>query len=128
MITGRHSSPVSLASVRDFAIYVVISAAVASAALVVARSDISHDALIRWGGLAVNTCVLFGYFIADSKRLFGRVPFWILTACLLLAHLAIFGIVLHYASKWRLVCFLVMYLEAPILMVGRDRCFVSSHD
>jgi hypothetical protein len=126
VITGRHSSPISLARLRDFAIYVAISAAVVSAALVTARSDISHEALIRWGGLAVNTCVLFGYFIADSKRLFGRLLFWILTVCLLLAHLAAFGVVLHYVSEWRLVWFLVMYLEAPILVACRDRWCLSS--
>ena len=128
MTSGRHNSPISLGRLRDFAVYVAISAAVVSAALVVARSDISHVALIRWGGLAVNTCVLFGYFIADSKRSFGLLPFWILTICLLLAHLAIFGIVLHYVSEWRLVWFLGMYLEAPILVVCRDRWCLSSRE
>lgn len=90
-------------------------------AIGVAQTDISHDAFIRWGGLAVNTCVLFGYFIADSRPLFRRWSFWGLTIALLSLHTIVFCIVLTQVSQWKLVWFMVMILEVPALLFLRNR-------
>ncbi len=111
----------SRARLRDFALYVAIGLVVAMLAIGVAQTDISHDAFVRWGGLAVNTCVLFGYFIADSRSFFRKWSFWAVTIALLSLHAAVFCIVLTHVSQWKLVWFMVMILEVPVLLFVRNR-------
>lgn len=121
MIAMPHSPRKNGARLRDFALYVAIGLCVAMTAIGVAQTDISHDAFIRWGGLAVNTCVLFGYFIADSRRFFSRWSFWGLTIALLSLHIILFGIVLTHVGQWKLIWFMVMILEVPVLLFIRNR-------
>lgn len=121
MIAMPHSPRQNRARLRDFALYVAIGLFVAMVAIGVAQTDVSHDAFIRWGGLAVNTCVLFGYFIADSRPLFRRWSFWGLTIALLSLHTTVFCIVLTHVSQWKLVWFMVMILEVPVLLFVRNR-------
>jgi hypothetical protein len=56
--------------VRDFAAYLVIALALGFGILWFA--DHSHgmgnDFIIKWGGLALNTAILYGYFTRWSKR------------------------------------------------------------
>ena len=109
------------ARLRDFTLYAAIGCCVAILAIGVAQTNVHHDDFIRWGGLAVNTCVLFGYFIADSRPLFKRWSFWGLTIALLSLHAIVFGIVLTFVSQWKLIWFMVMILEVPLLLFFRNR-------
>lgn len=106
---------------RDFVLYIAIGLCVAFVAMGLAQTDISHDSFIRWGGLTVNTSVLFGYFVADSRPLFRRVSFWILTVALLSVHVIVFALVLTHVSQWKLIWFMVMLLEVPVLLFLRNR-------
>ena len=124
--TSRRLPLTSLARLRDLGFYFVIGGLLVIAALGLAKTNLSRDALIRWGGLTVNTCVLFGYFVADSRPLLGRIYFWILTAGLLSLHTLLFAIILSHIAQWKLVWFLVMYLEAPVLVFFRNRFFHSA--
>ena len=125
MIAMRHLRQ-NHARLRDFALYIVIGLFVAMMAIGVAQTDVSHDGFIRWGGLAVNTCVLFGYFIADSRPLFRRWSFWGLTIALLSLHTAAFCIILTQVSQWKLVWFMAMILEVPVLLFFRNLFLKSS--
>jgi len=57
---------ISSKRLRDFAIYLAISICVVVIVFSAARANIDGERFVRWGGLMVNTSVLFGYFIADS--------------------------------------------------------------
>jgi len=109
------------ARLRDFVLYIAISLAVAAAAIGVAQANVSHDAFIRCGGLIMNTSLLFGYFIADSRNLWRKWSFWVMTTALLSVHLIAFALVLTHVSEWKLIWFLLMYLEMPVLIYFRDR-------
>jgi uncharacterized membrane protein YqhA len=84
-------------------------------------SSVSHEAYIRWGGLALDTAVLFGLFINSSRQFFQQRQFWVLTVVLLAVHLAAFAIVLTHVEEWQLMWFLVMVLEYPVLVFSRNR-------
>ena len=74
--------------VRDFVLYIAIGLAFVGVLIAVARSSVSYDAFIKWGGLAFMTAVLFGYFISKSGQFLREWKFWALTAILLSVHLA----------------------------------------
>lgn len=84
-------------------------------------SSVSHRVYIRWGGLALDTAVLFGLFINYSRQFFRQRQFWVLTAVLLAVHLTAFAIVLTHVEEWQLMWFLVMVLEYPVLVFFRNR-------
>jgi hypothetical protein len=82
---------------------------------------VSDDAYIRWGGLALDTAVLFAYFINISRQFLRSRRFWILTACLMFVHLAGWIVFLMHVGEWRLAWFTAMVLELPIFLYVRNR-------
>ena len=121
MTKGLRPQAAARGRIIDFAIYIVIALAIGLGIIGLARAEINGDAFVRWGGLSVNTAALFGYFICDSRLLFRMSIFWILTCAMLSAHLVVFSIILTHATHWKLIWFLVMYLELPVLVFVRDR-------
>jgi peptidoglycan/LPS O-acetylase OafA/YrhL len=106
---------------RDFALYFAIALVIGTAAIALAHTNMSHDAFIRWGGLLVNTALLFGYFIADNRHSRQKYTFWGLTLLFLCLHLIAFCVLLIHIAQWKLVWFMVMYLELPVLNFVKDR-------
>jgi hypothetical protein len=80
-----------------------------------------HDAFIRWDGLAGFTLLLFGFFVCDSEKLLRKWRFWVMTAILMMGHLAAFAIVLTHVEEWRLSWFMVMVIEAPLFYFIRNK-------
>ena len=107
--------------VRDFSVYIAIGLLVAATAWIVASTNLNLDVITRWGGLAANTALVYGYFIADSRSFFGQRAFWAVTSVALAVHLIIFAIVLTHVAQWKLLWFMVMLLEIPVLVFLRDR-------
>lgn len=83
--------------------------------------SVSHEVYIRWGGLAIDTAVLFGLFINCSRQFFRKLQFWVLTALLLAVHLTAFAIVLTHVEEWKLMWFTVIVLEYPVFVFFRNR-------
>jgi hypothetical protein len=77
---------------------------------------VSDDAYIRWGGLAVDTGVLFAFFINESRHFLRKPRFWIFTACLMILHLAGWIVFLMQVGEWRLTWFTAMILEFPAFL------------
>lgn len=123
MMTGRNHHPRThnRNRMRDFAFYVAIAVAVGITAIVVAQTSLGHETFIKWGGLIINTLVLFGYFIADSRSLWRCLSFWLLVCALLSIHLAVFSALLVHIVQWKLIWFMVMYLEIPVFVLCRKR-------
>ena len=90
--------------------------------------SVSDDVYIKWGGLAVDTGVLFGLFLSRSQKYLRKQQFWVLTASLLVAHLAVFAFVLSRVVEWRLAWFTVMAMEYPLFLLLRNRIPTSQND
>lgn len=127
MRSAAHIGP-TMRHVRDFAIYIAIALGIGLGLIYLAATgvQISGEVFIKWGGLAGNTAILFGYFVADSKAVWQRRCFWALIFGLLCVHTAIFCTILLHVSTWKLLWFLIMYLEFPGFMLIRDKLFGPS--
>jgi apolipoprotein N-acyltransferase len=113
--------------VRDYVLYVAIAFTFLGAVFVV-EGKWGHEAFIRWGGLTGFTAALFGYFAQESRQYFRERRFWMLTAALLAVHLAAFAIVLTHVEEWKLMWFMVMVFEYPVLLYARSRLPNPSQD
>jgi hypothetical protein len=121
MISSSQRAAHFRARVRDFVSYIAIGFAFVAVLVAVARSSVSHDAFIRWGGLAFMTATLFGYFISNSMQFFRKWQFWALTATLLFVHLAAFAVILSHVDEWKLIWFTGMTFEYPAFVFFRRR-------
>jgi hypothetical protein len=101
---------------RDFVLYFAIATCVILTAFAAAQAGMDHERFIRWGGLAVNSSILFGYFVADSRPLRRRPSFWLMTCGFLALHLTVFAFFLLKIGQWKLIWFMLMYLEVPPLL------------
>lgn len=82
---------------------------------------VSDDTYIRWGGLAVDSAILFAYFVSVSRQWLANWRFWVLTACLLLLHLTGWIVFLMHIGEWRLAWFAPMIFELPVFLHLRNR-------
>jgi hypothetical protein len=76
--------------------------------------------MIRWGGLAVFTALLFGFFIHSSRPRFKDRRFWVLTSFLLIGHLVFFGFLFLRVSEWKLSWFAITIPELLVFLQLRD--------
>lgn len=107
--------------VRDFVLYIAIGFAFVGVLILVARSSVSHEAFIKWGGLAFMTALLFGYFISNSGQFIRIWKFWAITAIILSVHLAAFAVILTHVDEWKLTWFIGMAIEYPVFVFFRSR-------
>lgn len=104
----------------DYVLYVAITFGFALVVFLI-ENTWGHEALIRWGGLTGFTSMLFGYFITSSRRFLRQWPFWVLTLALLGVHVAAFVAVLVRINEWKLMWFVGMVFEYPVLISLRNR-------
>jgi len=107
----------------DFGIYVVIALACAAGLVWYASASGTDgaDSLGRWGGLAINTILLYGFVVKQSREMWHLYSFWLPFAVLLALHIALFSVILVAFSTWRVLWFLAMYpIELPIIAVICD--------
>ena len=104
--------------ILDFAVYIVIGLGLCAAALWYASNsdEGGADRFAKWGGLAVNTLLLYGYVIKFSRGYLRRRSFWLPLTLLLIAHLGAFAVVLNRVEHWKVLWFIAMYpIEIPII-------------
>lgn len=88
-----HGHPrISQKRLRDLGLYVLIGLVVAGGLLLYLPHSQTSDeeAITKWGGLAGNTLILFGYIISRHKPLRRVLSFWASLVVLLVVHLSIF--------------------------------------
>jgi hypothetical protein len=77
---------------------------------------------MKWGGLAMNTLLIFGINIVKHRKLGLRPRFWVvLTACLV-AHLAAFVVLFAIVKPWSLFWFIAAF---PVEIDLLDRALSS---
>jgi len=87
---------------------------------------VSDDTYIRWGGLTLDTCVLFGFLICHSRPVLKGRGLWALLGGFLVAHLILWVLVLKLVDQWRLAWFAPMAVEAPLFILLRDKAIPGS--
>ena len=95
------------ARVRDFALYVAIGLTLVLLVVWGASHEISGDVVGRWGGLAVNTAILFGYTAKHHRASLKRGSFWFVISSLFILHLLLFVHVLQTFEGWRLAWWII---------------------
>ena len=114
--------------VLDFCLYAVIAMGLVffivwgALHLRTPRSEI----IGKWGGLAVNTLIVFGYTIRNNPRSRKVLSFWALIIVILFVHLLFFSLVLEASEQWKLGWWV---LVAPIeyLLIGLALGLVRPH-
>lgn len=100
------------ARLGDFALYILIATALALGAIWSADrfEVITHEVFLRWGGLGINTLLLFGVVIWNHRHLARCTRFWTLVGALLIAHLCVFVfLVFRIVEHWTLFWFVIAY-------------------
>jgi len=106
--------------VRDFALYVVTALALGLGAIWFADHypDVTQDQFIRWGGLAFNTAILFGFVVGSNWRFAKYLKFWVSVAALFAAHLSVFVFLLfRIIDHWSLFWFAIAW---PVEVMAFD--------
>jgi len=81
---------------------------------------VSDDTYIRWGGLAVDTAILFGFLLYNSRKALKHHKLWVLFCAFLVLHAVLWIAILRIASEWRLAWFGLMAFEAPAFLLLRN--------
>ncbi len=107
--------------IRDLLIYILIGVSAVVGLIWSANYNISDETFNKWGGLVLNTPVLFGFVIKQSRRYWRTKVYWIAIGSLLVVHTVVFWLILHNVHQWRLAWFLLMYpVELPFIIMVLD--------
>jgi hypothetical protein len=123
-LNHRHKFDPNALTVRDMLVIAPLVVVFVALSIFFAFS-VSDESYIKWGGLAVDTAVVFGLFLKYSQRLLRKRKFWVLTLILLTVHLAVFVLILTHVDEWKLVWFTPMAAELPLFLLLRNRLLPS---
>ena len=108
----------------NLVVYVCIGAIIAG--LIVWYSWHSDPAsggqgILRWGGLGLNTALLYGYVVKGARPFWKAWAFWSTIVGVFSLHLLFFVVVLQRIEHWSAVWFLLMYpVEVPLIAIVSD--------
>jgi hypothetical protein len=109
--------------IRDLTLYLLIAIAVTIAIVWYAyKSDAAgNESISRWGGLIVNTAILYGYVLKESRPFWHAWGFWLALISALSLHTLVFILILQHVEHWSVLWFLFMYpIEIPGLAIVCD--------
>jgi cell division protein FtsW (lipid II flippase) len=109
--------------VRDFAAYLIIALAVGFGLIWFAYHShgTNDDSIVKWGGLSLNTAILYGYVVKDGRRFWRNWGFWVATVSVLILHLLLFIAILQRVDHWGALWFIPVYpIELAILSMACD--------
>ena len=104
---------------RDFLLYIAITLLVLAAIIATTYTGLSDSSFIKIFEFLGFTALLFGYFIADSRRWWRNRNYWVLTGLLFLAHSIVFAILLTRVETFKPIWFGLIVLPE---MVGFILC------
>ena len=109
--------------IRDLGLYLLIAIAVALGVVWFAyrSTGTSDESISRWGGLIVNTAILYGYVLKESRPFWHAWAFWLAIIGVLGLHTSVFIVILQRVDHWSILWFLLMYpVEIPGLAIVCD--------
>lgn len=107
----------------DFAVYLVIALSIGFTIVWFAYKSegTRNDVIERWGGLILNTAILYGYIVKESRPFWHAWGFWLAIISVLILHLLMFAVLLQRVEHWSVLWFLFMYpVEIPVLAIACD--------
>jgi hypothetical protein len=102
--------------VRDYVIYVSIAFLVVLIIILKAELGVDRQGFIKWFGLGSFSVFIYGVFIADNRDTWKTKRFWAATIAVLAVHFVGFIFLLTHVHYWRLIWFMPMFFELPVLM------------
>ncbi len=109
--------------IRDLSLYVLIAVPLAIGIVWYAyKSDgTGNEAISRWAGLIVNTAILYGYVLKESRPFWHAWGFWLALIGVLGLHTLVFILILQHVEHWSVLWFLFMYpIEIPGVAIVCD--------
>ncbi len=109
--------------IRNLGLYLLIALALAVGIIWFAyKSDGTHNQSIsKWGGLFVNSAILYGYVVKEGKPFWHAWGFWLAFTSVLCLHLLVFIVIFNRVDHWSVSWFLLMYpVEGPALAIACD--------
>jgi hypothetical protein len=107
--------------IRDYSLYLLISVAIVAVAIWAAKRSVAEETIHTWGSFAFATPILFGFFVAEYRRLWRKRLFWLVTFALLALHSLGYAVVFARVSPWRgSWTFILTLIEAFIFLQCRN--------
>jgi hypothetical protein len=109
--------------IRDFALYVLIAIAIGIGIVWFAytSNEGGSESISRWGGLVLNTVILYGYVLKESRPFWHAWGFWLSFVSMLSLHSLAFIFILQHVEHWSVLWFLFIYpVEIPALAIISD--------
>ena len=72
----------------------------------------------KWGGLAANTLIVFGYAIRQYRTLLRKKSFWAMVLAVISVHLALFIYTLQVVDVWRLAWWVIITPIEYVIIVS----------
>jgi hypothetical protein len=120
--TGYLSPSISK-RIRDLALYLLIATVICIGIVWFAyKSDgTGAESISRWGGLILNTAILYGYVLKESTPFWHAWGFWRAFISVLSIHSLVFIVIFQHVEHWSVLWFLFMYtVEIPALAIISD--------
>jgi hypothetical protein len=86
---------------KDLAAYIAVGSALIALLFISVRLGWNEAVFMNTLNVTGNTLILFGAFIAYSRSLWRKRPFWVLTGLLILGHLLLVWSVLTRYGSWK---------------------------
>ena len=106
---------------KDLAAYVAIGSALIALLFISIHLGWNEDIFMSTLIVTSNTLILFGVFIADSRSLWRKPSFWVLTTLLVFAHLLLIWSILARYGRWKPIWWYELTLvEALVILFCRS--------
>jgi hypothetical protein len=109
---------------KDLAAYVAIGSALIVLLFISIHMGWNKDIFMNTLIVTINTLILFGVFIVDSRSLWGKPSFWVLTSLLVFAHLLLIWSILTRYGRWKLTWWYELTLVEALVMLFCRRCLL----
>lgn len=115
---GIHFDPNHL-TVRDVLVIVPLALVLLGVGVAFAFL-VSDEVYVKWGGLGLNSAVLFAFFVFNSREFLNKRRFRLFALSFFAIHLIAWIVLLSQIDTWKLAGFGVMVLEVPVFFYKRD--------
>ena len=102
--------------IRDYVLYFAISFAVVAVTVSIGLSHGDHDKFMKVGFFVFYTCVVFGFVIEQSRKLWKMHSFWLLTGLFLLVHCIALAAILAHTQHPKAISWVPGFVEILVLL------------
>jgi hypothetical protein len=112
---------------RGFILYFIISALLIGVLVFATLMGMTWKAILYGLGVPAVSAVVFGYFVASSRKLWKKPSYWLLTSCLFCAHCLVLAFIFIRVGVFKPIWLLLATPELFILVLSRDMFLLRSY-